>query len=193
MVFNVKSIIEAALFVAGNNGVEANVLKKITRLSENDFQAIMAEMMYEYENDYHRGIVIKQVNQTYKFFTKAKIGKVIAKYFGIKKSIKLSQKMLETLVIIAYNEPCTKSKINELKGDPNETLAYLIKLELVQQTGRSTTQGKPYLYQVGAKFYDLFGINSLKDLPQIKIPNESIKTNEETEVDFFKIKSNNKE
>lgn len=198
MKINVKSVIEAALFVAGNDGVSAETLHRISRLSSENFNAILEEMIIEYEKDDQRGIIIKKVGNLYRFYTKPIIGKIISKYFGISNKINLTNQMIEILIIIAYNEPCTKSKIMELKKiDPTPILEKLIELELVHEAGRGFSVGRPYLYQVSPKFYDIFGINSLQDLPKIKIPDETIKSDEleekeettskeaEKEKDFF--------
>ena len=92
--------------------------------------------------------------------------------------------MIETLAIIAYNEPCTRTKIHEMrKADPTPILDKLIELGLVEQAGRSEAVGKPYLYQVTKNFYDVFGINSIKELPEIVLPEEDLDDN--SDIDFF--------
>lgn len=66
--------------------------------------------MYEYEKSNQRGIVLRKIGETYKFLTKPEIGKIISTSFGLKPKNPLNQSMIETLAIIAYNEPCTRSK-----------------------------------------------------------------------------------
>lgn len=189
MSINVKSVIEAALFIAGNQGVEHSRLKSISRLSDKDFKAVMEEMMYEYEKSNQRGIVLRKIGETYKFLTKPEIGKIISTSFGLKPKNPLNQSMIETLAIIAYNEPCTRSKIHELrKTDPTPILEKLIEIGLVDEAGRSESVGKPYLYQVTQKFYDLFGLDSIKDLPEIVVPDKDVEIldeDEEEEINFF--------
>lgn len=184
MGINVKSVIEAALFIAGNKGIEYDKLKLITRLNSNDFKIVMEEMIYEYEKDNQRGIILKKIGNNFKFLTKPEIGKIISSTFGIKQKSILNQGMIETLAIIEYNEPCIKSKIQELrKTDPTPILDKLIEIGLVEAAGRSESVGKPYLYQVTPKFYDLFGLDSIKDLPEITIPDENIEILDEDEED----------
>lgn len=184
---NVKSVIEAALFIAGNEGVSFEKLKNISRLSLEDFKIVMEEMTFEYEKNNQRGIVLRKVGNNYKLLTKPEIGKIISSSFGIKQPNPLNQGMIETLAIIAYNEPCTRTKIHELrKIDPTPTLEKLIEIGLVEEAGRSESVGKPYLYQVTPKFYDLFGLDSIKDLPEIVIPDEEIdELEDEEEINFF--------
>lgn len=186
MKINVKSVIEAALFIAGNEGVSYEKLKSMSRLSNDDFETVIEEMIYEYEKNNQRGIVLKKVGNCYKLLTKPEIGKIISSSFGIKPKNPLNQAMIETLAIIAYNEPCTRSKIHDLrKMDPTPIIEKLIEIGLVEEAGRSEAVGKPYLYQVTHKFYDLFGLDSIKDLPEIVLPDEEIEILEDEEVNFF--------
>lgn len=64
----------------------------------------------------------------------------------------------------------------------------LIEIGLVDEAGRSESVGKPYLYQVTQKFYDLFGLDSIKDLPEIVVPDKDVEIldeDEEEEINFF--------
>lgn len=187
MSINVKSVIEAALFIAGNEGVSFDKLKTISRLKLQDFEAVMEEMIYDYEKSNQRGLVIRKIGNKYKMLTKPEIGKIISTSFGLKQKNPLNQAMIETLAIIAYNEPCTRTKIHDLrKTDPTPILDKLLELGLVEEAGRSEAVGKPYLYQVTPKFYDLFGLDSIKDLPEIVIPDKEIEILEDEEqVNFF--------
>lgn len=180
MKINVKSVIEAALFVSGKEGISQEKLEKISRLKKEDFEIMMEEMIVDYAKNPVRGIVIKKINNAYKFLTKPEIGKVVSSYFGISARQILTNPMIEILTIIAYSEPCTKSKILELrKNDPTTNLDKLIELGFVEEVGRSESVGKPYLYAVTKKFYDVLGINSIKELPEITLPDETIKSAEE--------------
>ncbi|MDE5775113.1 MAG: SMC-Scp complex subunit ScpB [Malacoplasma sp.] len=187
MSINVKSVIEAALFIVGSDGVHKDKLKSISRLPESDFNAVIDEMIVEYEKDSQRGLLLKKVGDYYKLFTKPEIAKIISVSFGIKQKNPLNQAMIETLAIVVYNEPCTRSKIHELrKTDPTPMLEKLIEIGLVEEAGRSEAVGKPYLYQVTPKFYDTFGIDSIKDLPEIIVPEKGIEElTYEEEINFF--------
>lgn len=181
---NVKSVIEGALFIAGKSGMDAEKLKKISRLSDEDFQAVIEEMVIEYERNGQRGLLLKKFGDSYKLLTKPEINKIILKNFDIKQKNPLNQAMIETLAIIAYNEPCTRTTIHEMrKIDPTPIIDKLIEFELVEQVGRSESVGKPYLYQVTKNFYNLFGIDSIKELPEIVLPEEDLDDN--SEIDFF--------
>lgn len=184
---NVKSVIEAAVFIAGKEGIDSDKLKKISKLSDEDFDVVLEEMVVEYEKNSQRGLLLKKFGNSYKFLTKPEINKIISKNFNIHIKNPLNKSMLETLAIIAYNEPCTRSKIHELRQqDPTPILEKLIEMALVEEAGRSESVGKPYLYQVTKHFYDIFGIDSIKDLPEIVLPSENIaEADEDDEINFF--------
>lgn len=184
MGINVKSVIEAALFIAGNEGVSQEKLKNLSRLSWNDFNSVMEEMSFEYEKNNQRGIVLRKIGNNYKLLTKDILGKIISSSFGIKQNISLNKSMLETLAIIAYNEPCTRATVSDLrKQDSIQIIEKLIEIGLVKEAGRSNSVGKPYVYQITPKFYDLFGIDSIKDLPEIVIPDETLQKLDEEEIE----------
>lgn len=184
---NVKSVIEAAVFIAGRDGIDSAKLKKISKLPDEDFDVVLEEMIVEYDKNPQRGILLKKFGDNYKFVTKPEINKIISKNFNVHIKNPLNQSMMETLAIIAYNEPCTRSKIHELRQqDPTPILDKLIEMDLVEEAGRSESVGKPYLYQVTRNFYDIFGIDSIKDLPEIVLPSKDIaEADEDDDVNFF--------
>lgn len=181
---NIKSIIEAVLYISGRDGISLEELQKYTRLEPNDLNSILEEMIVEYEKNTHRGLLLKQFGNLYKLVTKPEVYSIIAKNCNYKIKNPLNKAMIEILAIIAYNEPCTRAQIHDMKNgsDPLPIIEKLIELGLVEEAGRSESVGKPYLYQVTKLFYDTFGINSIKELPEIVLPDNNT---EEEDVDFF--------
>lgn len=180
---NIKSIIEAALFIAGKKGITINELKEILRLSDEDVKIVMDEMVVEYEKNSHRGLLLKMFGDNYKLVTKPEVNTILSKNLNIKEKNLLNSAMLEVLAIIAYNEPCTRATICDMKKtDPTQIIEKLLEVGLIEEAGRSETVGKPYLYQVTKLFYDTFGISSIKELPEIVLPNNE---NDEDDLDFF--------
>lgn len=181
---NIKSIIDGVLFISGKEGANLDKLKKITKLDESDLLAVLEEMTIEYERSSQRGLLLKKFGENYKLVTKPEINRIISKNFDIKIKNPLNQTMLEVLAIIAYNEPCTRTKIHDMrKSDPTPIIEKLIDLGLVEEAGRSESVGKPYLYQVTKVFYDMFGINSIKELPEIILPDKNL--DDDSDLDFF--------
>ncbi|MEN2992111.1 MAG: SMC-Scp complex subunit ScpB [Bacteroidia bacterium] len=79
----------------------------------------------------------------------------------------LSKPLLETLALVAYHQPVTRSYIQHLRGTPSDyAIERLLELELIEPAGRASLPGRPMLYRTTAKFLELLGLRSLADLPR---------------------------
>ena len=181
---NAKSIIESLLYIKGRDGTTVNEIKKIMDLSADDIRKLLKEMKKEYDQNVDRGITIQQYGDTYRLLTKRENHDILTLIHGTKAKSPLTQSLLETLAIVAYNQPCPSSVIEKIRGhNALNSLEKLTKLELIKCIGRANTPGKPYLYEVTNKFYDLFGIKSIKELPDI---NKDINIDDlDSSFDFF--------
>jgi segregation and condensation protein B len=105
----------------------------------------------------------------YQFLTKPDYQDAIALFLKQKSKRKLSTSSLETLAIIAYKQPISKSGIEQIRGvSCDYAIQKLLEKELIQIKGKAETIGRPIIYGTTQKFMDYFGINHLKDLPQLK-------------------------
>lgn len=96
----------------------------------------------------------------------------------------LSQAALETLAIIAYNEPITRIVVDEIRGiNSSHMIRKLVSMDLIEEKGRSDSAGRPILYGVTDKFLDYFGLANTSELPKI----EEIEV-DDTEKDLFESK-----
>ncbi len=113
---------------------------------------------------------IRQSGGGWQFLTKKDYHKTIAQLNGDKFLKRLSSAALETLAIIAYKQPITKSEIEAIRGvNCDYAVQRLLEKELVIITGRNENMpGKPLIYTTSKSFMDYFGINSAEDLPKIK-------------------------
>ncbi len=166
----IKSLMESAFYVYGHEGLSMNDLKKLTLAPTSLIKKILKQWIENLENDPSKGIVIKMFGEKYKFFTKPDNREELSRLITIKYRNPLSQKVMETLAIIAYNQPCTKAIIENIRGkDPTMTIQKLIDLGLVVEAGRGDGPGRPLLFIVTHKFYDIFGIKNISDLPTINL------------------------
>lgn len=164
------SLLESALYVVGNEGLSIADLKKLTGLTAVELRKILKNYNEDLEKDPVRGICVKNFGDRYKLFSKACNREKLSNLITVKYRNPLSQKVMETLAIIAYNQPCTKSIIEKIRlKDPTSSIDKLIDLELVCEAGRADTIGRPILYTVTHKFYDIFGIKNVSDLPKINL------------------------
>ena len=181
---NTKSIIESLLYIKGRDGTTVNEIKKTVDLSADDIRKLLKEMKKEYDQNVDRGITIQQYGDTYRLLTKKENHDILTLIYDTKTKSPLTQSLLETLAIVAYNQPCPSSLIEKIRGhNALNGLEKLTKLDLIKCIGRANTPGKPYLYEITNKFYDLFGIKSMKELPNI---NENINLDDlDNSFDFF--------
>ncbi len=105
----------------------------------------------------------------YQFFTKPAYQASISILLKQQSRRRLSTSSMETLSIIAYRQPITKSEVEKIRGvNCDYAIQRLLEKELIKIHGKSETVGRPLIYGTSAKFMEYFGINDLKDLPTIK-------------------------
>ena len=112
----------------------------------------------------------------YHFLTKPAYQESISSLLKQKSKRKLSTSALETLSIIAYKQPITKSYIEQIRGvNCDYSVQKLLEKDLIVILGKSDAVGKPIIYGTTTKFMDYFGINNLSELPILKdlIPQEN--------------------
>jgi segregation and condensation protein B len=164
---------------------ESSVSVKIEHIEE-----AIKELMEKYnDNEYSYHII--RVAGGYRFATKKDYAHWLAKLNKEKQKRKLSQSALETLAIIAYNQPITKSEIEAIRGvNVDYIVGALLEKELITIKGRAQTLGRPMLYGITDTFLEYLGINSVADLPPLKAIEEVIKSGPpegvtQSDIDFF--------
>jgi segregation and condensation protein B len=112
---------------------------------------------------------VKQIGGGYQFLSKKQFYPALAKLNGEKYTKKLSTASLETLAIIAYKQPITKSEIEQIRGvNSDYSVQKLLEKELIVISGRMEEMvGKPLTYNTSKSFMDYLGINTIDDLPKL--------------------------
>ena len=101
----------------------------------------------------------------------------------------LSQAALETLAIIAYNQPITRVKVDELRGiSNNHIIRKLVAKGFIKEHGRSNMPGRPILYETTSEFLDYFGLSSIDELPDMRDFLEEEEKEIEEDVDLYQSK-----
>ena len=174
---NYKGLIEGLLFVVGDEGLTLIDLCSIIGVSDEIVLFNLNELMNDYEKS-DRGIRIELFGESYKLVTKKEYKDYLKKLVPDEEDL-LTQSNLETLAIIAYNQPITRMQIEEIRGvNSSHVVRKLLMRDLICEKGRSDLPGRPILYGTTDFFLDYFGINSLEQLPEIKIPDsDDIETN----------------
>jgi segregation and condensation protein B len=165
--------IEALIF-ASENSIRLEEIMYCLQLSfEHDFaedevKAAIQNIKQKYAQPGF-AIELVNINSGYQFLTK-KDYHLIIKQLQIQRSKKkLSQAALETLAIIAYQQPVTKLDIEQIRGvNCDYSIQKLLEKELITIAGKAETVGRPIIYATSQFFMDYFGINNLNELPQLK-------------------------
>lgn len=135
---------------------------------EKDVDEAITQIQVKYEDEKYPFQVIK-TGGGYQFLTKPAYQASIGILLKQQSKKRLSTSALETLSIIAYKQPVTKSEMEQIRGvNCDYSVQKLLEKELVEIKGKSESIGRPLLYGTSEKFMDYFGINDLKDLPTPK-------------------------
>ena len=127
------------------------------------------EAINEQLNDTGFAFQIYAIGGGYQFLTKPEYQDTVSVYLKQKSKKKLSASALETLAIIAYKQPITRSAMEQIRGvGCDYAVQKLLEKDLIEIKGKADTIGRPVLYGTSQKFMDYFGINHIKDLPQLK-------------------------
>jgi segregation and condensation protein B len=115
----------------------------------------------------NRSFRIEQVAGGYQILTLPEFGEHLKKLHQREIDAKLTKAALETLAIIAYKQPILRAEIESIRGVAcGETIRNLMEKHLVRIAGRAEEPGRPILYGTTKRFLEVFGLNSLRDLPQ---------------------------
>lgn len=153
--------------MAGEDGLSAAELAKLTDYEKGAIPGLVDEL-WQKLNDAEGPLTIRSADGRYVLVTKPAYGKLVSKYFDLPVNSKLTQPQLETLVIVAYQQPITRVEIDQIRGVRSAgTLQKLQLHQLIEAVGRKEEVGRPILYGTTPDFLDYFGLGSLADLPEL--------------------------
>jgi segregation and condensation protein B len=157
--------LEAVLFVA-SEALSIKTLAKLAGAEEAAVSTALARIDAEFAE---RGLVLREVAGGYRFASSPAARAVVEAYLLPPKT-NLSPAALETLAIVAYNEPVTKGQIEEIRGvGADSVIATLLDRRFIAESGRKESPGRPMLYKTTPEFLEAFGLNSLGDLPAVDL------------------------
>jgi segregation and condensation protein B len=138
------------------------------KIKEEDLAAAIVELQERYAQETY-AIEILEIAGGFQFMTKPAFHPVVGQYLRQTTKKRLSRAAMETLSIIAYKQPVTKSEMEKIRGvSCDYAVQKLLEKELVDIKGRSDGPGKPLLYGTSEKFMDYFGLKNLGELPKPK-------------------------
>ena len=170
-----KKIIEALLFMKGEEGLNIEYFTTFMEVEMHEAENMLNVFCEDY-NTINNSLIIKKFGTTYKMLLRDEMAEVIKKAVISKNLVKLSKASLETLAIIAYNQPITKVQIDKIRGVSSDSILHsLVSQDLIVSNKTLDTIGKPKLYETTDIFLDVFGLESLEQLPKSEIvSNEEI-------------------
>ena len=162
-----KAILEGLLFVVGEDGLTIEQIMDVLNINEDESKSLIMELKKDYEDE-SRGLRIDFLGNRFKITTKFEHKNYYQKLIENPETNFLSQAALETLAIIAYNEPVTRVQVDTIRGvGSTSIIRKLVAKGFIKENGRSDLPGRPILYETTHEFLDYFGLASIEDLPNI--------------------------
>lgn len=164
-----RKIVEGLLFLSGDEGLTLDQISETIAYSKEDTFVMLQEMIEEYHNS-DSAIQIVLFGGIYRFVSKSFLHPYAQKLFTNIKPVQLSNASLETLAIIAYRQPITRSEIEEIRGvGCDHIIRKLEARHLIRNIGRSDDIGRAFLYEVTEEFLNAFQLTSLNELPELTL------------------------
>jgi segregation and condensation protein B len=162
--------IEALLFVAAGAVLPnqlAAALDLPLRIIENSLEILENRLLSD--TDPH-GLRLQRNHGRVQLTTSPESAEDVERFLGLEISNRLSKAALETLAIIAYQQPVTRPEIDAVRGVSSDgVLKSLLSKGLVQEIGRAERPGRPILYTTTSDFLQHFGLNSIEELPPLSL------------------------
>lgn len=180
---NYKAIVEGLLFAAGDEGLSMKQLKSVLEVGKETMEHILSELKYDYEHT-DRGIMLVEAKGVFHLATKPDHTAYFQKLMESPQASKLSQAALETLAIIAYNQPITRTEIEEIRGVKSDRpVQTLLSRALIEEAGRKEGIGRPMMFSTSVDFLTYFGLKSIDELPPL--PEDISESDVSEEADLF--------
>jgi len=166
---DIKKILEALLFIT-EQPIPLKMLETLfdPPVPRDELQNLLTSLVAEYES---RGsaLEVREIAGGWQLSTRPEFAPWIRRLFKDRLTYRLSTSAMETLSIVAYKQPITRSEIEEIRGvEVTAVLDTLVERKLVRIAGRKETVGRPLLYATTADFLRSFGLKRLEDLPSIE-------------------------
>jgi len=162
----VEAAIEAILFVSGEP-VRISRIADVLGVAENEIE-LAGDRLRDSYSFARRGIRLVRLEDTLQLCSSSEYADYIRRALETRRPPQLSQPALEVLSIIAYFGPVTKAYIEQIRGvDSSYTVGLLQERELIESCGRLAAPGRPMLFKTTHNFLRTFGLESLKELPEL--------------------------
>lgn len=159
-------LIEAILFLE-NEPLSVERIGKLTGLSDHQVERALNEISEVYYSDDH-GLALVENSETYSFVPVSNLNEKLRACYGKKIDKRLSKAAIETLAIVAYSQPITRSEITKIRGVVSDSIIRILReRDYIKVVGRKDVQGHPCLYGTTRKFLYTFKLDSISSLPKL--------------------------
>lgn len=161
-----KATVEAMLFAHGEP-VSSERLAEVLEMQTEDMERVLLSLSDDYASQ-DRGICLLHLEDRWQLATKNEYAAPIKTLMDNRRNTPLSSAALEVLAIIAYNQPVSRSFVEQVRGvDSSSTVQKLVQKGLVEEAGRLDLPGRPVSFRTTDVFLRTFGLKSLLDLPPL--------------------------
>ncbi len=176
-----QAAIEAILFASGEP-VELERIAEALEIEPEVCEQIILNLSAKLDEQ-NSGICVLKLDNMYQLSSRTEYAEVIRDVLEFRKNTPLSQAAFEVLAVVAYNQPVTKSFIEQVRGvDCSGVISTLCQKKLIEEKGRLDLPGRPLVYGTTPDFLRCFSISSLDELPAIpEKPEESVQDEEVSE------------
>lgn len=163
---NIKSTVEALIFASGDP-ISTDRICEILDCTEDEALSCISDLSAEYKNRGSAMQIIK-LNDSWQMTTLPQYAAPIRRMLEIQRNTPLSQAAFEVLAVVAYNQPVTKSFVEQVRGvDCSGVISSLVEKGLVEERGRLELPGRPLIYGTTDRFLRCFSLETLSDLPEL--------------------------
>jgi len=164
----IKGIVESLLFVNERPVMLDQIKKVLEAVSGTEIKNAILNLQREYE-ERQSGMMIVEIAGGYQMLSNPAYAAYLRSFYKTKHKEKLSKPALESMAIVAYKQPVTRSDVELIRGvNSDGVIAHLLDKELLKVIGRKDVPGRPYLYGTTKQFLEYFGLKSLDDLPALE-------------------------
>ena len=176
--------LEAMLF-AHAEPVETARLADALRLDADEVTTLLQKLQKRYDEQESGMVILYFEPDRWQMTTRPYYGEMVKRILDTRRNAPLSPAALEVLAVIAYNQPVSRSFIEQVRGvDSSSVVASLEEKGLIEEAGRMELPGRPVAFRTTAAFLRCFGLSDLSELPELQPPEETEETEEEEQLGF---------
>ena len=162
-------VLEAFLFAAGDP-ITLSRLSELCEVPEERVLTALLELEARYEDDLRSGITLRRAQESYVLTVKPQLKSYMERMFAPKQKVPLSAAAYETLAVVAYNQPVTRSQIEAVRGVSSDSIvSRLLDRGWIRECGTLEAPGHPSLFETTQQFLLEFGIASVRELPALEL------------------------